>query len=1200
MSAISPTTRRWMSPPPRYDTPHIARDGSSTTLTPYLTLPYILSLTWLAYPIISLLFVALRLAISSGSAQDSVADAKTNLLASCAAAEKAATTAASLPRYMAVGTNKMIAASINLTMNAARATLVLSLTIMEAIINFVIDIYRSTFLCFVELVVRGGLAILISAVQEINDFLSSTFSTIRTSIQDSISSINSAIQTAIDGINDVNPFSDISAPQFDVPDLSILDNVTLPDSVQQALTNLNSTLPTVDQIKDTINDFINTPFEELKADINNTFAGLDYDSQALFVPEQQTLSFCNDMDTSVVDDLGRDLVKITKIGIILLVVLALLLLAAHCALEWYKWRCLQQHLEYTRQAWVTDPTMNNAVRNGEAPTMRMTNHNLLILAGSQQHPLLTRISNQLAALLKLTPAQHTNLQWFFHYVFHPPVLAVFLIGFLGLLSVQIQLLAIRPIEDRYSAQVASSVSDFSNTIATSMNASMYNQSSFYANQINTQVNSTQTTINDGLFGWVNGTTTTLNTTLNDFYSDVQNAISTVFNGTVLEDSMQEFIYCLIGSKVEAIETALTFLHDNLVINIPTMNESALVLSQQQVDEASAPIAAAAVGDGTDDNQGLVGKVVARYVESLKKERLMFAIFIALWGLVVVIAILIILWHSYVKPRLDEKKRTKFKNEHREFASFVTPYKSDAAPAPAYTDSSTVVTEKNIAGVGAGAGEKTFKPGGFFKFNLRSRTTNRSTTYPHEHHLQHSWDSLLDSTAERDANKSKEESSGPSRLMMNIGKSRKLKAIGSKAGRERFVSDEERAREREREAAAAVAGDDDSNEGGGWMKRLTNAFSFRGKSTGEDESRKNADDNDSDSWGATQSSASGLGKRKRPNLTIRTSLSNQAFAKISRNRLPTASENVPPPSTTRPTAAGARIGLGNQTPTQQGSQAPRVQNYPPSAWSVSPDSPIPRTPKPPKTLPWLQMQNPASTAGKRMNRVKSHKPRIYRHRPGSPASPRPVDAQHPAGPGGGGLFSPLSAGGAGAAGIRAFPMPATPRAAATVTPAAQLQTPFTAQTTQTSQSGVPSYYYNYSSSLPHYAGRESLLPENPFSDPRKGHGAEGHRRTSSVPLQNVSSGIETTAPLRTRARHGSVTTPIAPVAGGNLAPSKPGEVEDPFRTPFDDDARVIPENWPQPPTSKGNIGAGVGPRNPKSPTTPGAGTYSANPFSPRAF
>jgi hypothetical protein len=52
-------------------------------------------------------------------------------------------------------------------MDAAREALVLSLTIMEAIINFVVDTYRSTFLCFLELVVGGGLSLIIGATQEV-------------------------------------------------------------------------------------------------------------------------------------------------------------------------------------------------------------------------------------------------------------------------------------------------------------------------------------------------------------------------------------------------------------------------------------------------------------------------------------------------------------------------------------------------------------------------------------------------------------------------------------------------------------------------------------------------------------------------------------------------------------------------------------------------------------------------------------------------------------------------------------------------------------------------------------------------------------------------------------------------------------------------------------------------------------------------
>lgn len=156
----------WNSPPSLNDAHSL--NHAPGALKPYLELPHLLSLTWLAYPILSLLFVAFRLQLSASSAQDSVANAKADMLTSCTAAQTAATSAASMPRYLAVAANDQIADAVNGTLDAARATMVLALTIMEAIINFIIDMYRSTFLCFLELVVRGGLSLLISAVQEVS------------------------------------------------------------------------------------------------------------------------------------------------------------------------------------------------------------------------------------------------------------------------------------------------------------------------------------------------------------------------------------------------------------------------------------------------------------------------------------------------------------------------------------------------------------------------------------------------------------------------------------------------------------------------------------------------------------------------------------------------------------------------------------------------------------------------------------------------------------------------------------------------------------------------------------------------------------------------------------------------------------------------------------------------------------------------
>lgn len=256
----------WNSPPPVYDA--LSSTRAPGVLKPYLELPHLLSLTWLAYPILSLLFVAFRLQLSASSAQDSVASAKNDFISSCNAAQKAATSAASMPRYLAVAANDQIADAVNGTLDAARATMVLALTIMEAIINFIIDMYRSTFLCFLELVVRGGLSLLIGAVQEvcsrrlsqmchinsrqINSFLTGTFSTIRTAIQNDVSNANSVITKAVDEINKINPFGNISVPQFSIPSLSDLENVTLPTDFETALIKLNASLPTLSTLKSEI------------------------------------------------------------------------------------------------------------------------------------------------------------------------------------------------------------------------------------------------------------------------------------------------------------------------------------------------------------------------------------------------------------------------------------------------------------------------------------------------------------------------------------------------------------------------------------------------------------------------------------------------------------------------------------------------------------------------------------------------------------------------------------------------------------------------------------------------------------------------------------------------------------------------------------------------------------------------------------
>jgi len=88
----------------------------------------------------------------------------------------------------------------------------------------------------------------------VNQLLQTVTSTLRTTIQNEIGSASNIINAAIDGINRVNPFTDIPKPNIPVPNLDGLANVSLPPTIQQALTNLNASIPSVGAIKDKLED----------------------------------------------------------------------------------------------------------------------------------------------------------------------------------------------------------------------------------------------------------------------------------------------------------------------------------------------------------------------------------------------------------------------------------------------------------------------------------------------------------------------------------------------------------------------------------------------------------------------------------------------------------------------------------------------------------------------------------------------------------------------------------------------------------------------------------------------------------------------------------------------------------------------------------------------------------------------------------
>lgn len=87
---------------------------------------------------------------------------------------------------------------------------------------------------------------------QFSDFVTNTLSGIRTNIQGDIAAANKVIQAAVAAINKVTSIVNVNlnVPQFSIPSLDALANVTLPTGFEDALIKLNNSLPTLDSLRE--------------------------------------------------------------------------------------------------------------------------------------------------------------------------------------------------------------------------------------------------------------------------------------------------------------------------------------------------------------------------------------------------------------------------------------------------------------------------------------------------------------------------------------------------------------------------------------------------------------------------------------------------------------------------------------------------------------------------------------------------------------------------------------------------------------------------------------------------------------------------------------------------------------------------------------------------------------------------------------
>jgi hypothetical protein len=444
--------------------------------------------------------------------------------------------------------------------------------------------------------------------------------------------------------------------------VSQIRNFNIPDTFQQQVIALNSSLPTLDQLRGRLDQLVGVPFNLVRSQMNTTFSQVSNQigNVTIPVPALRTVEFCSSMDMSFIDTLGQEIVRIANICIGVLVACAVLVVLWNCVVIWLQWARLSHATEVVRASWELNDANTRIGEKGAPPSTQITHASLMTLNVQMQHPFAWRIVNQFTRIFKLGEAGRDRLAWFLAFIFHPSALICLVVGVFGILLICIQLIAVRPIQNRVAQETEELTAYVTNAIGNSINTALATDSKQYATTMNTALGGIRTTLDTQLFAWIDTASGGINSTIVAYYAEVQSGVTTAFgNSTLFAAAANQFLDCVLGSKVNTVVAAIAFLKANLHITIPTIPDDVLLLSPTLLSQVSRPVADAAVGG---EDGGIFGALLDRYLNALRGELIMFGVILGVWVLVVLIGLGMVAWDALKARRRNNASSASARTE----------------------------------------------------------------------------------------------------------------------------------------------------------------------------------------------------------------------------------------------------------------------------------------------------------------------------------------------------------------------------------------------------------------------------------------------------------------------------------------------------------------------------------------------------------
>jgi hypothetical protein len=600
--------------------------------TPYLGLRARLSQVWINRWTILLALIICHLLLSMRDVSYDLANAKQEALAACTSVENAGSAMASMPHYLSDGVNALAADGVTKAISGLTDMLMLTVTAVEEIILFVINMMTSTYVCLLTMAIGGSLHVAIQMIEDVGNFMNQSIASITGDISGDLSTFQNGLNSFLSDINIGGLLgSSKSPPQINLSSqIDALTSIKIPtDNLDSDLTKLNNSIPTFDQVKNFTDSAISFPFEFLKKSLNSSLAGYTFDKTVFPAAQKKTLTFCS--DNSGINDFFDGLFNVIgiarKVFIVVLAILAVLACVPMAYREIWQWRTMQKRAVLLQKE-AFDPI------------------DVLYIAS---RPYSATAGIKVASRFKGTKRQ-ILMRWFVAYITTLPALFVLALGMAGLFTSLCQYIVLKVIEKEVPA-LAADVGDFANTVVSALT----DASEGWANSANGVINSTNAQINNDVFGWAVNASTAVNNTLNTFTDQMATSLNQTFGGTILYDPITEVLNCLIGLKIAGIEKGLTWVTDNAHVSFPEFRSDVFSLGAASSLNSSTPTDSFLSSPGSvasSDITSAIAKVTTKLAEGIRIEALISAFIVGLWLLVVLIGGI----RTFIAMRSHDKTR----------------------------------------------------------------------------------------------------------------------------------------------------------------------------------------------------------------------------------------------------------------------------------------------------------------------------------------------------------------------------------------------------------------------------------------------------------------------------------------------------------------------------------------------------------------